>query len=43
MESFVQPVYYGKPAGAFPLVQSEELNEVHEQIPDIAAWETEDD
>ena len=43
VESLMRPVYYGEPAGTFPLVQSETLHRVHEQILDIAAWEPEDD
>ena len=43
VESLMQPVLYGEPAGTFPLVQSEKLYRVHEQILDIAAWEPEDD
>ena len=43
VESLMQPVYYGEPAETFPLVQSERLHRVHEQILDIAAWETESD
>ena len=43
VESLMRPVYYDEPAGTFPLVQSETLHRVHEQILDIAAWEAEDD
>ena len=43
VESLMRPVYYGQPARIFRLVQSETLHRVHEQILDIAAWETDDD
>ena len=43
VESLMRPVYYGEPADTFPLVHSETLHRVHEQILDIAAWEPEDD
>lgn len=42
VESLMRPVYYGEPAGAVPLIQSETLRGVHEQVRHIAQWETED-
>lgn len=39
VESLMQPAHYGEPAGTFPLIQSERLHRVHEQILDIAGWE----
>ena len=43
VESLMRPTYYGEPAGTFPLIQSERLHRVHEQILDIAGWEPGDD
>jgi len=40
VEGLRQPVIFGEPAETFPLVQSERLDRVHEQILDIAAWES---
>ena len=43
VESLMRLVYYGEPAGTFPLVQSGTLRRVQEQILEIAEWEDEDD
>lgn len=43
VESLMWPVFCGEPAEIFPLVQSERLHRVHEQIPGIATWEPEYD
>ena len=43
VEGLMRPVYYGEPSETFPLVQSESLHRVHEQILDIAEWEPEDE
>ena len=43
VECLRYPVYCGVPAETSPLAESEKLLDIHEQILDIAEWETEND